>query len=304
MITPAATADTIRVAAAAKINLYLHVVGRRPNGYHELDSLVMFASVGDEIIVRPAADPDCKTPTLTLEGPFASALAGEPPDSNLVVRAALALADSLNRPAAVELTVVKNLPVASGIGGGSADAAACLRGLMRLWQTEPEPERLLELAAGLGADIPVCLARRASYFGGIGELLAPAPTLPTVDAVLVNPGIALPTPAVFRARRGPFSPAARFTEAPADAEALAAVLGERNNDLTAPALAVEPRIGGVLGAIAVTSNCLMARLSGSGATCFGLYPDPAAADAAAGRLIRNHPDWWVKPCRLLADAAG
>lgn len=298
----AAPAKTIRIPAPAKINLYLHVVGRRANGYHELDSLVMFADVGDVILVREAANPASVTPLLTLEGQFAATLSNDPPDSNLVVRAATLLAAELNRPAAVELTIVKSLPVASGIGGGSADAAACLRGLMRLWQAKPDAARLIELSTRLGADVPVCLDSRAAYFGGIGEELSPAPQLPEVPAVLVNPGIALPTPLVFRARKAPFSQPARFTRAPADAEELATWLSDRNNDLTAPAIAVEPAVAVVLGSIAATGNCLLARLSGSGATCFGLYATMSDAEAAAWQIQFNHPDWWVRSCRLLPDA--
>jgi 4-diphosphocytidyl-2-C-methyl-D-erythritol kinase len=224
MSQPETPSAAVRVGAAAKINLYLHVLGKRPDGFHDLDSLVMFADLGDVVTVRPALDPDRTQPGLTLEGPFAPALADEPPESNLVVRAARALAEHLGRPAAVEISVVKNLPVASGIGGGSADAAACLRALLQLWQVEPEPESLNALAARLGADVPVCLAGRATFFGGIGDLLSPAPALPVSDIVLVNPGLGVATPAVFRARRGTFSRPARFAVPPKDAAALADLL--------------------------------------------------------------------------------
>ena len=296
---PVPEAAPLPVTAPAKINLYLHVLGRRADGYHELDSLVMFADVGDTLAVRAAPDRD--HPSLALDGPFAAALADEPPAGNLVVRAALALAAALGRPPAVAITLTNRLPVASGIGGGSADAAACLRALIRLWQVPADHPALGELAAGLGADVPVCLAGRAAYFGGIGDRLDPAPPLPDCPALLVNPGVPVPTPAVFRARSGPFSAPGRLAGAPDGVRALAAELGRRTNDLTRAALSVAPIIAGVLAALEGSAGCLLARLSGSGATCFALYPDHDTAAAAAANLAVGHPGWWVQPCRLISD---
>ncbi|WP_448189140.1 4-(cytidine 5'-diphospho)-2-C-methyl-D-erythritol kinase [Azospirillum sp. sgz301742] len=280
-------------AAPAKLNLYLHVLGRRADGFHELDSLVAFADVGDRLTVSPAAD----GPHLTITGPFAGPLIAEAPQSNLVTRAALALAERCGRTATVRIALEKNLPVASGIGGGSADAAACLRALARLWGLPADHPDLHAVGAGLGADVPVCLAGRPAYFGGIGDRLDPAPALPETHAVLVNPGVPVPTPAVFKARQGGFSPAARFGQAPADAAELAALLARRRNDLTEPALTVAPVIADVLAALEATPGCRLARLSGSGATCFGLYATAGDADAAAARLAR--PGWWVRAARLL-----
>jgi len=283
-------------AAPAKLNLYLHVLGRRADGYHELDSLVAFADVGDRLRLLPAGD----GPHLTITGPFADALHGEDPAGNLVTRAARALAERRGRAAAVRMVLEKNLPVASGIGGGSADAAACLRALARLWEIPADHPDLYEVGGRLGADVPVCLAGRPAYFGGIGDRLDPAPALPRTHAVLVNPGVPVPTPAVFKARQGAFSPPARFAEPPADAAALAALLKDRRNDLTEPARTVAPVIAAVLEAIGATPGCLLARLSGSGATCFGLYATAAAAQAAAGRLAAAYPGWWVRPAALLS----
>ncbi len=294
MTDTASTDGPIVEAAPAKLNLYLHVLGRRADGYHELDSLVAFAGVGDRLTVAPAAG----GPHLTITGPFAAPLAAEDPAGNLVTRAAVALAERLGRSPAVRIVLEKNLPVASGIGGGSADAAACLRALARLWGLPTGHPDLHELGARLGADVPVCLAGRPAYFGGVGDRLDPAPALPEVHVVLVNPGVPVPTPAVFRARQGDFSPSARFAHAPSDAAELAAVLAERRNDLTAPALSVAPAIATVLEALSATPGCLLARLSGSGATCFGLYATTAEADGAAARLAR--PGWWVHAGRLLA----
>jgi len=291
----------VRLIAPAKINLYLHVVCRRNDGYHELDSLVMFADAGDRLRVEAARG--ATEPVLRLEGPFAPALAGEPPASNLVVRAAVALAAHLGRPPAVAITLTKLLPVASGIGGGSADAAACLRALARLWGAPADDPALLRLAAGLGADVPVCLDGRAAYFGGIGDILQRVPALPDCPALLVNAGVAVPTPAVFRARSGPFSPPARFAKVPATVQALAAELRQRRNDLTEPAIQVAPVIAEVLADLDNTAGCLLTRLSGSGGTCFALFADDEAVADSAARLSASHPEWWVQPCRLVSDIA-
>jgi 4-diphosphocytidyl-2-C-methyl-D-erythritol kinase len=296
---PAPSGAPVVLPAPAKINLYLHVLGRRADGYHDLDSLVMFADIGDTLTVSPA--PDQEQPSLTLEGPFAAALAGEPPAGNLVIRAALALATQRQRPPAVAIALTKRLPVASGIGGGSADAAACLHALARLWRIPADDRAFLALAATLGADVPVCLAGRAAYFGGIGDRLDPAPPLPDCPALLVNPGVPVPTPAVFRARSGPFSQPGRLSAVPAGVQGLAAELARRHNDLTQGAISVAPVIAGVLAALEATAGCLLARLSGSGATCFALYPDSEAAARAANRLTATHPAWWVQPCRLVSD---
>jgi 4-diphosphocytidyl-2-C-methyl-D-erythritol kinase len=282
----------VRVAAPAKLNLYLHVVGRRPDGYHLLDSLVAFADDADLVEVRP----DPEGPAIEVTGPAAAALADEP--DNLALRAARALAGALGRPPAVSIRLDKRLPVAAGVGGGSADAAAVLRALARLWGLPDGHPAPAAAAPALGADVPACLACRPCHMGGIGEQIEPAPALPPVWAVLANPGLPCPTPPVFRARTGPFSGPARLADAPADAAALAAALAERRNDLEGPARALVPEIGDVLGALEGTRGCLLARMSGSGATCFGLYPDPATAARAAAALA-GRPGWRVRAARLL-----
>ncbi len=269
--------------ARAKINLHLHVVGRRGDGYHLLDSLVAFAAIGDELSVSPAS-----RLTLTVKGPFASSLESEA--DNLVLRAARALAARAGIEPLGALVLEKNLPVASGIGGGSADAAAALRLLGRFWNLDPGLQA--GLADGLGADVPVCLAGRPATMSGIGDILAPAPQLPELGIVLVNPGVAVSTPDVFRARAGPFSAPARFPDQGwADAESCAAALRAAGNDLEAPARRLAPAIGDVLGVLSDTRGCLLVRMSGSGATCFGLFADPEAARFAAGTIIRD--GWWV-----------
>ena len=284
----------IRVGAPAKLNLYLHVTGRRGDGYHELDSLVTFTSLADTLEIAPA-----DSPGLTVSGPFADALdAGD----NLAARAAAALAERMGRPAGVRIALDKRIPVAAGLGGGSADAAAVLRGLARLWRLGPEHAvALQDVALSLGADVPVCLASRAARMTGIGERLRPPPRLPPFAALLVNPGVPVPTGRVFKARRGPFSAENPIDEAPQDAPALAALLSTRRNDLEQPARAEAPEIGRVLARLAEAPGCLLARMSGSGGTCFGLFADEAAAAGAAGAIARDHPSWWVKPTGLVHD---
>ncbi|MDB5408602.1 MAG: 4-(cytidine 5-diphospho)-2-C-methyl-D-erythritol kinase [Rhodospirillales bacterium] len=287
-------AVAIRVAAPAKVNLYLHVVGRRADGLHELDSLVAFADIGDVVTASPAADL-----SFAIDGPFAGSLAGEA--DNLVLRAATSLAAHLGIVPAAALRLTKNLPVASGIGGGSSDAAATLVALSRLWRGDLAPAAMDDLAVALGADVPVCLFARPAWLGGIGEAIAPAPALPETGIVLVNPGIALPTPAVFKARRGAFSAPARFAEAPRDAAALAALLRSRGNDLAPPAIAIVPEIATVLDALEGCDGALLARMSGSGATCFALFATREAAVIAAGSLAAERLGWWVAGGRLLTD---
>jgi 4-diphosphocytidyl-2-C-methyl-D-erythritol kinase len=271
--------------ACAKINLHLHVVGRRPDGYHLLDSLVVFAGAADVLTAEPA-----ETLSLSVTGPFAAGLDGEA--DNLVLRAARALAVHADVPPAGRLVLEKNLPVASGIGGGSADAAAALRLLDRFWGIGAGQGTLAAIAGGLGADVPVCVASRSAVMSGIGEILAPAPRLPEAGIVLVNPGVAVSTPAVFRARDGGFSTAAAWpAEGWLDAESLAASLRGTGNDLEAPALGLAPVIGEALAALAADPSCLLARMSGSGATCFGLYADALSARRAAEAVVR--PGWWA-----------
>ena len=284
----------IRVEAPAKLNLYLHVTGRRADGYHELDSLVTFVALADTLEIAPA-----DSLALTVNGPFADALDG---GDNLATRAAAALAETLGRPADVRITLHKRVPVAAGLGGGSADAAAVLRGLARLWRLGPEHANdLREIALGLGADVPVCLDSRAAYMGGIGEALSAPPPLPPCGVLLVNPGVPVPTRAVFAARRGPFSAADRFCETPADATALASLLCTRRNDLEPPARAQVPEIGQVLERLGAAPGCLLARMSGSGGTCFGLFADEAAAVVAADVIGRERHGWWVHPTRLVHE---
>ena len=269
--------------APAKVNLALHVTGRRADGYHLLDSLVAFPRVGDTLAAVPAS-----AWSLAIDGPFSAGLEAGP--GNLVLRAA-----ALFPPGpALALRLTKRLPVASGIGGGSADAAAALRLVARhRGAALPEPEAVL----GLGADVPVCLAGLPARMSGIGELLVPL-ALPAAWLVLVNPGVPVPTGAVF-ARLGsrdnpPLPPVPVF----ADARALAGYLATQRNALAPPAREVAPVVGEVIAALGQAPGCLVARMSGSGATCFGLFAGEARAQAAATDLRRRAPGWWVAAAPL------
>jgi 4-diphosphocytidyl-2-C-methyl-D-erythritol kinase len=277
--------------APAKLNLYLHIVGKREDGYHLLDSLAAFVDIGDTLTLTPASALSFK-----VDGPFAAGL--DDADGNLVIRAARALGNAVGRDPAVAFHLTKRLPIASGIGGGSADAAACLRGLARLWGLDEKSDTVLAVAAGLGADIPICVIGEAGFMRGIGTELGPAPRLPAAGIVLVNPNIPLSTPAVYRARVGAFSPPMPFESTPADAQALCALLARRRNDLTVAALTIVPEIQTVLTAIAIDKSCLLSRMSGSGATCFGLYENRAAAADAALALRADHPGWWIAAGQL------
>ena len=291
----AAATPPVAVEAPAKINLYLHVVGRRSDGYHLLDSLVAFAGIGDTIEAAPA-----DTLSLSVDGPFAQGLGNA--EDNLVLRAARALAAAASRPAAARVRLTKRLPIASGIGGGSADAAATLRALALLWRLDLDEAALAAIGLALGADVPVCVYGRSAFFAGVGERVTPSQPLPPAWLVLANPGIALATPHVFKARSGGFSAPGRFVAAPADAAELAFVLKARGNDLTAAAVGLAPVIGTVLADLEALPGALLARMSGSGATCFALFADECAAQAAASATRARRPEWWVAAAPLLANA--
>ena len=286
---------TIAVAAPAKLNLFLHVVGRRADGYHLLDSLIAFGSAHDTVRVARA-----DALTLTIDGPFGAALDGSS-DDNLVLKAARGLAEASGRPAHAAISLTKRLPVASGIGGGSADAAATLSALMRLWRLELEPAELARIALSLGADVPICLKGEAARVSGIGEVIAPIGRLPEAGLLLVNPMVPVATAAVFKSRQAAFSAPAPALGTVPTIEALGTALGATRNDLEPAAKQLAPVIGDVLDSLAQAEGCRFARMSGSGATCFGLFDDETSAQRAALSLARARPGWWAAPCRLLSS---
>jgi 4-diphosphocytidyl-2-C-methyl-D-erythritol kinase len=285
--------------APAKVNLYLHVVGRRADGYHLLDSLVGFADIGDGVTAAPA-----DRLSLAVGGPEAGAIRGLG-DDNLVMRAARLFAAEAGRtapcatPFGAALYLDKNLPAASGIGGGSSDAAAALRALDVLWHRPLDPARLAALAPKLGADVPACFAARPVWVGGVGDGIEPVRGLPPAGIVLANPRRALATADVFATRRGAFTGSGRFDPMPPDAAGLARVLTGRRNDLTEAALALVPDIARVLERLQGLPGALIARMSGSGATCFALFTDRAAAVAAGALLAHAEPLWWSAAGALL-----
>lgn len=264
---------TVEAFAPAKINLTLHVTGQRANGYHLLESLVVFAGVGDRIVVTEAAEA-----TLTVTGPMAK---GVPIDtSNLVLQSA----DLLGVTA--KITLEKHLPTAAGVGGGSSDAAATLRALHDLTgQSLP-----VDMGLSLGADVPVCLEARAALMAGIGEQVTPVPSLPALPAVLVNPRVGVSTQDVFRALTTKSNPPMETLPTMQDVQGVCDWLARQRNDLEGPARQAQPVIDDVLEAL---DAALLARMSGSGATCFGIYPDTMVASHAAEVIRKNHPEWWV-----------
>ena len=291
---PAAGPERCRVStwAWAKINLYLHVTGRRPDGYHEIDSLIVFAGVGDRIEIAAADDPG-----LGLSGPRAS----EAPrgGDNLALKAARALAEVCGRGEGARIELEKRLPAAAGLGGGSADAAAVLSALRARWRLALPGAELQAIALGLGADVPVCLYGRPAFVAGIGERIARAPPLPPAWLVLVNPNVALPTAQVFAARSGGFSRPGRWSGTPPDLSALADRLADLRNDLEAPARVLAPEVDDALAALGRQPDALLARMSGSGATCFGVFARQEAAREAAATIAGERPDWWVRAAPLL-----
>ena len=282
--------------APAKVNLTLHVLGRRSDGWHELDSVVAFASCCDALTFEPA-----ETLSLTIDGPTAAA-AG-PSENNLVLRAARALVERVPRLALGRFHLRKLLPVAAGLGGGSSDAAAALRALAAANGLASDDERLFAAAAAVGADVPVCLAPRARLMSGRGEKLGPPIGLSPFAAVLANPNVAVSTPAVFAAlglEAGALidaPPAARL-EAGCDATRALAALEAGRNDLQASATRIAPAIGDALEALARLDGARLVRMSGSGATCFALFDDRLAAARAARALRAARPGWWVCATRL------
>lgn len=281
----------IREFAPAKINLFLHVGHKRPDGYHELESLVVFASVGDELVLEQA-----DTLSLDIEGPFASAL-GNGPD-NLVLRAAHRYGELAQIPPCARITLTKNLPVASGIGGGSSDAAATLRGLSRLNPGRTNLQALWNVGAELGSDVPVSVLPGAWWMTGRGERFSNVSELPTFEVLLVNAGAPVSTAEAYAGLRertglGAVERPKRFSRM----DDWITYLSGTRNDLEAPARALCPVIAEQLDALQDT-GALLARMSGSGATCFGLYPDAPSARMAAESIARERPNWWLAPAKL------
>lgn len=277
--------------APAKVNLALHVTGRRADGYHLLDSIVVFTDFGDTISLQEGIGP-----LLTIAGPYGAGLGVG--DDNLICRAATAIADKLDRSLeGLQLHLEKKLPVEAGVGGGSADAAATLHLLNDHWGRPLSFDQLIDLGLALGADVPVCLAGRSMRMSGIGEQLAPLNRMGAEGIVLINPGVGVPTGKVFSALDG------RYGDALGDVPAKITTdwLATKRNDLERPAMSIAIEIGDMLSTLNQVGSCRLARMSGSGATVFGLFDSREIAVDAA-RIIRSaHPDWWVQGGGLLGQ---
>ena len=281
--------------ARAKVNLTLRVNGRRADGYHDLESVVAFADCADRLTLSPGPDLD-----LTMSGPLAQAC-GDTSD-NLVLKSARLLAERVPNMKAGSFSLDKALPVAAGIGGGSADAAAALRLLAQLNGLAIDDPRVIEVAQLTGADVPVCINSLGCVMSGVGETLEPL-SLPTMPCVMVNPGVPVATKDVFKAlglRNGELLVGAtdvflqdRWPDAKSSLEDWVEALAASSNDLEAPAMRVQPVIGQVIAALNATNGAWLARMSGSGATCFAIYENTAEAGRAAEKLRRDHPGWWV-----------
>lgn len=275
--------------ARAKINLALHVVGRRPDGYHDLDMLVAFANVGDTVTME-RGDEDL----FEIDGPMALELSANA--DNLVLRALSGFRALTEWSQPMKIRLTKRLPIASGIGGGSADAAAALRGLCRLHGYPVDGPALAKVALSLGADVPMCLTGRPGHISGIGERIFPTAGSLSFGLLLVNPRVGVSTPAVFRAlerRDNPSLPPLAPVESGKD---LATFLANKTrNDLEVPAKLLAPTIADALSAITELPGVRLARMSGSGATCFGIFDDLPTTRSAGDRLAAAHPDWWIEP---------
>ncbi len=277
--------------APAKINLTLRVLGRRADGYHRLESLVVFADLADTLSLQPGGDA-----ALDITGPFASACGSVA--GNLVLKAFAALRARVAGLNAGRFVLEKNIPVAAGLGGGSADAAAALRLLARANSLAADDPRLAEAAPTVGADVPVCLESHACIMCGVGEELSAALDLPPLAALLVNPGVPLATRDVFARFAGNQDGKTSLAGVPRERGALIEWLGAHGNDLTPNAIACVPVIADVLSALSALPGARLARMSGSGPTCFALFASPGEATAAAQRLKSERKDWWVCPTTL------
>lgn len=278
----------VRIVAPAKLNLFLHITGRRDDGYHLLESLVAFTAFGDMLEFSPD-----HTFSLNVTGPFSDGLAAG--DGNLVMKAAQALARHAGGGRGAAITLHKHIPVGAGLGGGSSDAAATLLGLARLWELPVSAPDLHSMASSLGSDVPVCLVpKAAAWVTGVGEQVTPVPFFSGVSVLLAGLRTPLLTRDVYLGFSGAFAAPVTPPAALRSLDALIRFITPLGNALEAPATALQPQIGGILAALRAAEGCLLARMSGSGSTCFALFQDVPAARQAAHGLRRAHPEWWVQ----------
>lgn len=281
---------SVRITAPAKINLYLHITGKRDDGYHLLDSLTTpVDGIADTITIEAAT-----SFALNITGPFASLIGHEDQQTNLVTRATHALARHLGHAPSVAMTLEKNVPPGAGLGGGSADAAATIRGLLQFWNAMIRDDDLHALLLSLGSDVPACYAGKQVLMRGTGDIVEPAPALPAMPIVVIWPGVPSSTPAVYKAYRPPFNAPAsvpdHFTES-----TFVEFLRAQTNDLYVPALQSVPEIGTALAVLEQQNGVALCRMSGSGSACFGLFADSDSAARAESAISRSSPStWWVR----------
>jgi 4-diphosphocytidyl-2-C-methyl-D-erythritol kinase len=280
--------------APAKLNLFLHITGRRDDGYHELESVFAFTKFGDEVRVRKSA-----TISLTVVGSFAQDLLNENPENNLVMKAAKALHHYCGESYGVEIVLEKNIPIAAGIGGGSSDAAATLRALIELWQVEIPRDDLMNIALALGADVPACIEVKTSFVSGIGENIRPIKLAKNFACVLVNAGHKLKTSEVFLAYKDmkvEFTPTVERGLNSADVASLVSL----QNDLLRPACLKMVGVSDVIKKLEDIDEAMLVRMSGSGATCFVLINTIEVAEQVAKRLKKTHSHWWVQAAEFIS----
>lgn len=285
--------------ANAKVNLSLHVTGKRPDGYHLLQSLVMFAGVGDELTLTPAT-----AFSLKIEGPCAGSLKKESVADNLVSRVVQALAEDAGKTPDAALTLVKKLPIGAGLGGGSADAAAALRILDMHWQTQYLPGRLAAIGAKIGSDIAACVHNKPVWMEGAGERIALCDIPFDIPVLLVNPGIPVATKDVYAHLVRPFDVMRELPRQFMHYEALLEFLHSTRNSLQDAAVAIAPKILALLSQLETLEGCQLARMSGSGSTCFALFDNHKDCEKAAAMLYSRHPDYWVRSTKLLGSHHG
>jgi len=282
----------MKVIAPAKINLFLHIVGKRENGYHELDSLAVFTTFGDTLEFIPS-----DTLRFEIQGPFAHEMGSH--SGNIVLKAAESLRAATKCRAGVRIVLHKHIPVGAGLGGGSSDAAATLKALNDLWGLQLSDSKLAEIGMTLGSDVPVCLKQGAAYIRGIGDEILPVTLKGNIWIILVNPLKPLLTADVFKAYKAPFSKSLKPIHHFNDTETLLKHIAELRNDLQPVAVSLMPEIDLILQAIAGTEGCRLARMSGSGATCFGIYASQALALAAQHAITQSYPRWWTTVTKVM-----
>lgn len=277
------------ITAPIKINFFLHIIGRRDDGYHNLQSLVSFANYGDIITIKPAS-----TFSFTITGDFQSELPKNNAD-NLILKAAHKISLALGKNLNIAITLDKKIPIGAGLGGGSADAAATIKALLGFWDATLPQGTLNDILLSLGADVPVCYQEITSYMEGIGDIITPLPSSPKIPALLIYPNEFCSTPDVFNSYMKPFTAPLELPQDLSDTEKFIMFIQGQRNDLTSAACRKTPAIRDILGAIQAQSGCQVARMSGSGSACFGLFDTEENSKKAATTIQKERPNWWVRP---------